>query len=759
MSREESMKKRIVFLFSLILSVVFSTSASAYDVKVDGIYYNLFFSENTGLTAWVTSGEEQYSGEVVIPSSITVEGKEYTVTNIRERAFYSCTGLTSVTIPNSVTSIGYYAFNGCSGLTSVTIPNSVTSIGESAFRECSSLTSVTIPNSVTSIGNSAFYKCKGLTSVTIPNSVTSIGNSAFSDCSGLTSVTIPNSVTSIGNSAFSDCSGLTSITIPNSVTSIGEWVFSACKGLTSVTIPNSVTSIGAYAFWYCTGLTSVTIPNSVTSIGNSAFRDCSGLTSVTIPNSVTSIGESAFQSCTGLTSVTIPNSVTYIGSSAFYGCSGLASITIPNSVTSIGDYAFYECSGLTSITIPNSVTSIGVGAFSGCSGLKDVIIVNNMFVHLPETYSGHYSIPENISQIIGGAFYNCTGLTSVTIPNSVTSIGNSAFSGCSSLTSVTIPNSVTSIGGGAFQGCSSLTSVTIPNSVTSIGDNAFYLCHIEELYYDCSIKPSIRTNYLKKLTVGDNISVVYDYFSSSPLRKITLGKNVTHIRAKAFESSQIEDFTITGEEPPYLYPNVFGTQDLSKATLNVPESKIEYYQTTEPWSLFGKVLTLSGETPKDTEKCSTPSILFSEGKLQFTCNTEGAKFYYTLNSTDVKQSETLVESNTVALSACYEISCWAKAEGFAISDVANAKLYWLTTSGTLDTNINTAKTRGVVIQSAGGFITLSGLDTNERVDFYAIDGSALGSATATDGTATFSAKSGTIVVAKIGKESVKIAVE
>ena len=302
-----------------------------------------------------------------------------------------------------------------------------------------------------------------------------------------------------------------------------------------------------------------------------------------------------------------------------------------------------------------------------------------------------------------------------------------------------------------------MTSVTIPNSVTSIGNYVFDNCHIEELYYDCSIDPGI-SGYLKKLTVGDNISVVYDYFSSSPLKKITLGKNVTQIITEAFKVSQIEDFTVTGEEPPYLYPDVFGTQDLSKATLNVPESKIEYYKTTEPWSLFGKVLTLSGETPKDPEKCSTPSILFSEGKLQFTCNTEGAKFYYTLNSTDVKQSETLVEANTVALSACYEISCTAKAEGFANSNVATAKLYWLPTSD-ISTNINTAKTRGVVIQSVGGFITLSGLNTNERVDFFAIDGVALGSATATDGTATFSAKSGTIVVAKIGKESVKIAVE
>ena len=124
------MKKLIMFLFSLILSVVFSTSASAY-VKIDGIYYNLNSEDKT---AEVTSDiHETYSGEVVIPSYITSEGKEYTVTSIGKKAFYGCSDLTSVTIPNSVTSIGDYAFQYCRGLTSVTIPNSVTSIGDYAF--------------------------------------------------------------------------------------------------------------------------------------------------------------------------------------------------------------------------------------------------------------------------------------------------------------------------------------------------------------------------------------------------------------------------------------------------------------------------------------------------------------------------------------------------------------------------------------------------------------------------------------------------
>ena len=202
-----------------------------------------------------------------------------------------------------MTSIGDYAFSGCSGLTSVTIPNSVKTIGNSAFSGCSGLTYVTIPSSVTSIGNSAFYDCRKLSSVTIPNSVTSIGSSAFQNCKGLTSVTIPNSVTSIGSSAFQNCSGLTSVTIPNSVTSIGGSAFYGCSGLTSVTIPNSVTSIGDYAFNNCSGLTSVTIPNSVTSIGYEAFYGCSGLTSVTIGSGVNHIFGRAFADCPELTNV------------------------------------------------------------------------------------------------------------------------------------------------------------------------------------------------------------------------------------------------------------------------------------------------------------------------------------------------------------------------------------------------------------------------------------------------------------------------
>ncbi len=464
-------------------------------------------------------------------TSITIPNS---VTSIGENAFKNCNNLTSVTIESEsiiskkytsyennideifggqvsqyiigdgITTIGDYAFYLCSGLTSVTIPNSVTSIGYRAFQSTNiniinftgtledwlnkpwSQTSVSgnyklllngvlqesiiFPNNVTSIGDNAFQGCSGLTSVTIPNSVNNIGSSAFQGCSGLTSVTIGNSVTNIGNNAFYGCNGLTSVTIPNSVTNIGNNAFYGCNGLTSVTISNSVTSIGEKAFAYCSGLTSIEIPNSVTSIGNDAFRDCSGLTSVTIPNSVTSIGGWAFINCTGLTSVTIPNSVTSIGEYAFGGCTGLTSVTIPNSVTSIGGSTFVYCSGLTSVTIPNSVTSIGGWAFGGCTGLTSV------------------TIPNSVTSIGGSTFVYCSGLTLVTIPNSVTSIGDDAFSDCSSLTSVTIPNSVTRIGRRAFCNCSGLTSVTCL-ATTPPACPYYYLSEMAFAGVDCSNIP------------------------------------------------------------------------------------------------------------------------------------------------------------------------------------------------------------------------------------------------------------------------------
>jgi len=163
----------------------------------------------------------------------------------------------------------------------VVIEDGVTSIGNKAFDSCSSLTSITIPNSVTSIKAATFYGCTSLTSITIPDGVTSIGYATFTGCSSLTSITIPDSVTSIGKYAFYNCSGLTSITIPDSVTSIGNYTFNGCSSLTSITIPDGVNSIGYDVFKNCTNLKTISLSCKST-LKKSDFGEQADLVSYTL---------------------------------------------------------------------------------------------------------------------------------------------------------------------------------------------------------------------------------------------------------------------------------------------------------------------------------------------------------------------------------------------------------------------------------------------------------------------------------------------
>ena len=249
----------------------------------------LTYTLNNDGTATV-SGCDRTVTSIKIPSNVESNGQTYTVTSIGDYAFWNCSGLTSVDIPDGVTSIGDYAFWNCSGLTSVDIPDSVTSIGNYAFSWCSGLTSVDIPDGVTSIGYYAFGGCSSLTEVTIPDSVTVIDSGTFIECTDLTSVDIPDGVTSIGGNAFSECYSLTSVDIPDSVTSIGNYAFSYCTDLTSVTIPGSVTSIGDRAFWDCDSLKSITFEGTAPENWGyyySPFYDCDAVQTVYLSDDLT----------------------------------------------------------------------------------------------------------------------------------------------------------------------------------------------------------------------------------------------------------------------------------------------------------------------------------------------------------------------------------------------------------------------------------------------------------------------------------------
>ena len=228
-------------------------------------------------------------------------------------------------------------------------------VGDDAFFYCSSLRSINIPNSVTTIGDKVFESCNSLISITIPSSVVAITNNPFygwhGDLHNESKAFIyedhvlfnKDKTTLIAYRAK-----ITNYIIPNRVTTIGIRAFGGCESLTNVNIPNSVTNIGINAFWKCKLLTSINIPNNVTNIGGGAFWGCNSLTSINIPNSVTNIKGATFWGCNSLTSINIPNSVTNIESNAFFGCISLISINIPNSVTTIEKGAFYKCDNISS---------------------------------------------------------------------------------------------------------------------------------------------------------------------------------------------------------------------------------------------------------------------------------------------------------------------------------------------------------------------------------------------------------------------------
>ena len=426
--------KTIKQLLTTIAVLLCNVVANAHDFKVDGIYYNITSTGNLAIeVTYKDSKYNSYSGNIVIPETVAYNGKTYRVTSIGQNAFYKCTELTNVILPNSIVTIGKYAFSNCSKLTNITIPNNVTSIGDDAFENCKKLTSVNISD-ITAWCNIDFnspysnplYNSRNLylngekiTDLIIPEGVDSIKDEAFRCCESITSVTIPNSVTYIGEWSFVACSSLTSVTIPNSVTYIGDCAFRLCSSLTSIIIPNSVTYINNDAFSYCSSLTSITIPNSVTGIGNHAFDECSSLTSITIPNSVTSIGSAAFSACSSLTSISIPNSVTSIGNYAFSSCDALTTITwdiknytdskynnniFPTSITSftfgdsvehIPSYLCYKMEDLTSIKVKTTTPpTLGENAFNS-EYLKSVYIPDNTLAAYKEAWGTEYIFINN----------------------------------------------------------------------------------------------------------------------------------------------------------------------------------------------------------------------------------------------------------------------------------------------------------------------------------------------------------------------------
>ena len=319
-----------------------------------------------------------------------------------------------------------------------------------------------------------------------------------------------------------------------------------------------------------------------------------------------------------------------------------------------------------------------------------------------DKYSGDIVVPEKIKSSDG-------------VEYSVTAFGDNCFSGCNVLTSITIPSSVASLGSSCFHGCSSLTSITIPSSVTSLGSGCFWECR--------------------------------------GLTSITIPSSVTSLERYCFNGcSGLETFYFKGKVPEYASVAAIPTT----CVIKVPTEYLQNYKDAlgpDYKFIYAWNSDESGDDDKPVTPCATPSISYESGKLKFACETAGAKYHYTINDKDMA-TDALSEDGKVSLSAAYNISVYATADGYTASEKAEATLYWI--NANLETaNINLAKTRGIVASAHDGIVSISGLDNGEVVKFYAADGKLLGSSSAVGGVASC-AVSEKMVIAKIGMDTIKV---
>lgn len=417
---------------------------------------DLIFKDNTKQTLILYDG----SGEnVEIPSTVKTIGK---------LAFKDCISLKSVIIPNGITDIEERAFSGCTGLTEINLLNTnAPTIDWTAFTN--------VPLVKIRHSDNCYNAPWGAKSVELYD-----GDYVYADSPKSIllkyigdggDITIPDNVTNIAKEAFKNCSGITSVIVPSQVYSIGENAFLNVPKLTYSGIATGapwgalelnlidgdfVYADGAkkYLKEYNGRLDDVSIPEGVETIGKQAFYLNRYVKNVTLPSTVKTIEYQAFHWTDNLKNISIPSSVESIGAEAFYGDDAIQSLTLQEGLKYIKYRAFYQCTGLTYINIPSSVTELGSQAFS-------------------ETNIASITIPSSVKSLDNGLFHKCKNLTSVILSEGLTTIETCAFESCSGLTNITIPSSVTKIGDAAFYGCTNMADVYCyadPRTLTWIVD-------------------------------------------------------------------------------------------------------------------------------------------------------------------------------------------------------------------------------------------------------------------------------------------------
>ena len=573
-----------------------------------------YISENNTLS--VISYDSNYAG-ILIPSQVKFNGIAYSVTSIGNYAFRYCSSLFSVIIPNSVTSIGKEAFNNCSNLTSAVIGSGVTSIGENAFSGTNLKKTIWLTNTPPSY----YSRASGLINYVSNDQFTSLSNtvkyqflSSYFEVDGIRYVPVSPSEKTCDaiDCVYDESAANTKIAstvaykgVSMNVKNIQPYLAYNNMFIKTLAIDYDG-ELPSYAFTTCSNMQSVALGQKVSAIGNCAFQSCSSLEAVEIPDIVTMLNDYVFQGCSSLKEVKLGSQLKTINQYAFSGCSSLPSITIPSAVTNIYNYVFNNCTGLKTVNIADSESTLTFGSNGG----------NPIFASCPldYVYIGRDINYSTNSSTGYSPFYRNTTLREVKITDKETEISENEFYGCTNLQKITIGDGVTTIGKRAFSGASSLKFFAFGSQVADIGEEAFS---------DCAA--------------------------------------VIEITSKA------------------ATPPVCGSQaldDINKwdCKLYVPKGKRSAYQAADQWKDFFFSEEGEGTSEQNPDgqptigKCQTPIITIVDGKIHFSCDTEGVGYTYNISATSPSGAGNDVTPSSLTLTV------YASKPGFEDSDVASKEI-------------------------------------------------------------------------------------
>ena len=572
------------------------------------------------------------------------------------------------------------------------------------------------------IGKYVFFKCQNLRTAVLGKNITGIDEYAFSGCSQLESIILPDSVKAIGHDAFSECTSLKSVVIGNGTKLIEQYAFSNCSNLISVEFGNGIRSIMSRVFQNCSALSRIVLPGSTTFIGDYTFSGCNSIKEVFMNDRKNTPKTIYFDDwiVNSTASKTIEVSMGDTLSFNYNLSGGSININMPQGSISSNSSGTFDYKKV--ITYPgkviitfnsynNTSSSCSITNMILAEGRSDLTLGSKgsspLFADCPldSVYIGRNISYETSKNYGYSPFYRNTSLRSVVITDKEEEISENEFYGCTNLMNVQIGDGVTTIGNWAFSGCASLQHFAFGTQVKSIG---------KESFSDCTA--------------------------------------VTTIISKA-------------QTPPTCGSQALDDINKWTCTLTVPTGCKDSYTAADQWKEFFFVEEGDGggqenpDTP-GSKKCETPTISYSNGKLTFSCGTEGAICMSTIKDADI----TSYTTNEVDLSVTYTVSVYAMLAGYEDSEIATATLCWIdqqpATEGIID-GVANVPAKAVLIQSNGGQLTIEGANDGERINVYNVNGTQAGSAVSNNGSAIVitNLQPGSVAIVKIGEKSVKVLVK